>query len=267
MKVNNKTILITGASGGIGQSIARVLAEHGAKLLLSGRNAESLIQLRSQLCNPEQHDVVAADITTEEGRYKLLDHCVAEKNGIDVLINNAGISGFEFLENQKSCIIEKIIDTNLLSPILLTKLLLPLLRTKPQAAIINIGSSFGSIGYPGFAAYCSSKFGLHGFTEALRREISDSSIKVSYLAPRATHTAINNNSVVSMNEKLGNAMDKPEVVALAVLKTIEKESIIEKFIGWPEQLFVRINGVLPALVDSSLKKQLETVRQFANQKS
>jgi len=269
MKIFDKTILLTGASGGIGQAIAKELAERGAKLLLTGRKLESLTALKNQLAHPEKHKIIIADITNDKGRQILFNHCLSEtqddgKQGIDILINNAGISEFEFLENQSDASIENIINTNLTSPILLSKLLLPLLKSKSQAALVNIGSSFGSIGYPGFSTYCSSKFGLHGFTEALRRELSDSNIKVSYLAPRATNTSINNNNVVSMNKKLGNAMDDPHVVALAVVKTIEKETIKDKFIGWPEKLFVRINALIPALVDSNLKKQLITIRYYAN---
>ncbi len=266
MEISNKNILITGASGGIGSAIAQALAEAGARILLSGRNEKALLEIKNQLPHAEKHSIVVADISTEAGRATLRNYCAEDKNSIDILINNAGISEFMFLENQESSAIENIIHTNLIAPVLLTQSLLPLLKEKPQAAIINIGSSFGSIGYPGFSAYCASKFGLRGFTEALRRELSDSSIKVFYLAPRATNTAINKSNVVAMNQKLGNATDESEVVAQALLNMLTKPSAFEAFIGWPEKLFVRVNAVLPSLVDSALKKQLDTIRDFANPK-
>ena len=95
---------------------------------------------------------------------------------------------------------------------LLCQGLLPLLRNRPEAAIVNIGSTFGSIGHPGFATYCASKFGLRGFTETLRRELADTEVQVYYVAPRATRTDMNSAAVVQLNEELGNAMDPPDVV-------------------------------------------------------
>ena len=146
---------------------------------------------------------------------------------------------------------------------LLTQELLPLLQEQEDARVINIGSTFGSIGYPGFSAYCASKFGLRGFTEALRRELADTGTRVSYIAPRATRTALNTDTVVAMNDELGTAMDDPSQVANEVLAAIHGSARTDKFIGWPEKIFVRINALLPAVVDSSLRKQLPIIRRFA----
>ncbi len=263
MKVNDKTVLLTGASGGIGKAIAVELAKRGAWLVLTGRNEVALNKLKNALENPSRHEVMVADINNASDRKLLTVQC----GHVDILINNAGISDFEFLEYQREDVIEKMFTTNLLSPVYLTRMFLPILQNKKEAAVVNIGSSFGSIGFPGFASYCASKFGLHGFTEALRRELADTKVKVLYVAPRATKTDINKMSVVTMNEALGNAMDDPEVVARIVADAIEKKSIKDKFIGWPENLFVRINALLPALVDSNLKKQLATIKQHADVKS
>ena len=131
------------------------------------------------------------------------------------------------------------------------------------AQIINVGSTFGSIGYPGFSAYCASKFGLRGFTESLRRELADSGLQVSYIAPRATETDLNSDNIVAMNDALGTAMDEPSLVADEVMQIISTPVASDKYLGWPEKLFVRINALLPALVDSSLRKQLPIIRRFA----
>ena len=159
------------------------------------------------------------------------------------------------------------LDINLLSPILLCQEMLPLLGKQAVARIINIGSTFGSIGYPGFSAYCASKFGLRGFTEALRRELDGSAVQVSYIAPRATRTELNSDAVVAMNAELGTAMDDPDAVAAAVIRSIVGSRRSDQYIGWPEKLFVRINALLPGLVDNSLRKQLPVIRRFATQKT
>jgi short-subunit dehydrogenase len=201
-----------------------------------------------------------ADINTQNGREDIYHHCKSIGT-IDFLINNAGMSEFSAFETQSQNAIEHMLNTNLIAPILLTQQLLPLLRLSPSAMIINIGSTFGSIGYPGFSAYCASKFGMRGFTEALRRELAGSGIQVAYLAPRATRTNMNSHEVNNLNKTLGNAMDEPAIVAIALKNLIQKNQHCS-YLGWPEKLFVRINQLLPFLVDQSLHKQLPTIRAF-----
>ena len=144
----------------------------------------------------------------------------------------------------------------------LTHLLLPLLREQPRALLVNLGSTFGSIGYPGFATYCASKFALRGFSEALRRELADTHIKVLYVAPRATRTAMNSVEVVAMNDALKVSMDDPQAVAAQIVQAIMAERE-ELYLGWPEKLFVRLNSLLPRLVDQALRKQLPVIKRFA----
>ena len=154
------------------------------------------------------------------------------------------------------------LGVNVTATLQLTHLLLPLLRQQPRALLVNLGSTFGSIGYPGFAAYCASKFALRGFSEALRRELADSQIKVLYIAPRATRTAMNSADVVAMNDELKVEMDDPQEVARQIVHAITAERE-EFYLGWPEKLFVRLNGVLPRLVDQALRKQLPVIKRFA----
>jgi short-subunit dehydrogenase len=126
---------------------------------------------------------------------------------------------------------------------------------------VFVGSTFGSIGYPGYSAYCATKFGLRGFTEALRRELADSLVQVMYFAPRATATAMNPESVTQLNRALGNAMDPPDQVAAQLIAAMKRDQR-RCFLGWPEKLLVAINGVLPRLVDRAMLKQLPVIRRF-----
>ena len=263
--VNNRWVLITGASGGIGEAIALRLYQAGAKLLLVGRDQDKLISLRSRNhFSANRCALIAADINEDSGRKKIATACQKLPEPLSILVNNAGISEFCFMADQAPNSISGVLTTNLLSPILLTQLMLPLLQQSTQPLIVNIGSSFGSIGYPGFASYCASKFGLRGFTEALRRELAGTAIAVCYVAPRATRTAINTDVVNDMNAALGNAMDDPAVVAEYVLIAIKKRRA-ETYIGWPEKLFVKINQLVPKIVDSALLKQLPVITRFSQQ--
>jgi short-subunit dehydrogenase len=267
MEIKDKTVVLTGATGGIGEAIASRLDAEGARLILVGRNPTRLRGLIERL-SPSHHRAVAADLATSEGRGRVVEACrTSAGEGVSLLVNGAGVNDFEFLEAQSEASIRQLVDVNLTSPILLCHAMLPLLRLQPNARIVNIGSTFGSIGYPGFSAYCASKFGLRGFTEALRRELDGSGISVSYVAPRATRTDLNSRAVVEMNTALGTAMDDPALVADAVMSTIRASRRSDRYLGWPEKLFVRVNALFPRLVDNSLRKQLPIIRRFAADKA
>ena len=249
--------LITGASGGIGEAIARKLAGLGASLILTGRNGAKLSELLESL--PGRHTVACADITTAEGLDKVVAVC--HEHSPTMLINSAGINEIGNFSAIPMARIEALLATNLTAPIALIQRLLPVLQRAGKSYVVNVGSTFGSIGFPCHAAYCASKFGLRGFTESLIREYAHSSVNFYYLAPRATQTAINSDAVVSMNQALGNQMDPPERVADALVAQLESNKS-RWFIGFPERLFARINGVFPAIVDRALIKKLPVIQRF-----
>jgi len=260
MQLEGKRIVLTGAAGGMGELIALALAAQGANLVLTDVNEQRLDRLVTRLGPP--HVGVAADLCAEQGRATLHQVC-RDLDGIDLLINAAGMSEYKLLEQQSSARLELMMTINLVVPMLLIQEMLPLLKMRPEAAIVNMGSTFGSIGHPGFATYCASKFGLRGFTESLRRELSDTRVQVYYIAPRATRTDMNSPAVVQLNEELGNTMDDPAVVVDALLQMLVSKSGGDYFLGWPEKLFVRINGLLPKIVDGALGKQLTTIKRLA----
>ncbi|RVU37023.1 SDR family oxidoreductase [Rheinheimera riviphila] len=251
-----KRVLLTGATGGIGRAVARRLATAGASLLLVARQPEALLALRQQL--PGQHSCFSADLTSTE-ELQALAEFVNTTGGIDMLINNAGTSQFALTAEQNY---PAQIALNLLAPMQLCQLLLPQLQQRTAATIVNIGSAFGSIGYPGFSGYCASKFGLRGFTEALKRELSSKALRVLYFAPRATQTSMNSAAVVAMNQQLGNVMDSPDEVAAQLLKQLQSGQS-RWFVGWPEKLFVRLNAFLPELVDRAIKSKQAEIGKYA----
>lgn len=258
MNWKNQRCLLTGASGGIGQAIARALADRGVSLILVGRNSMKLHALAKTL--PGSHDVICANLSVMRERTALVTK-VAELGGLTMLVNNAGVSHLSMLADTDSHTIQSLIETNLVAPMLLTQALLPLLQQDKQTYIVNIGSAFGSIGFAGQSAYCASKFGLCGFTESLMRELADSNIRVSYLAPRATATSINSDVANAMNEALGNQVDTPDVVAKHFIELLES-SHNRAFIGFPERLFVKLNGAFPGLIDKALIKKLPIIKRF-----
>ncbi len=257
-------IVLTGATGGIGSAMALAFAQAGHSLVLLGRNSDGLEALRNSLDQPERHQIMRADLSSAKAIISLAEDLV-DGGGIDVLVNNAGVSDFGLLTDLHDDELEQMLRLNLLAPMRLCRGLLPLLCASANACIINIGSSFGSIGYAGFSIYCASKFGLRGFTEALQRELADQEIAVHYLAPRAVRTKMNPPAVVAMNAELGNSEDEPATVALAALGLLIERQSCSRYLGWPEKLFVRLNGVFPRVVANALKNQLPIIKRYAKQ--
>ena len=259
MELANCKVLLTGASGGIGQALVEQMCAAGAQVLAVGRDPAPLAALVARFPGQVRH--VAADLSDVAG----LDAVTAAAQAwgeLDCVIQAAGVNRFGLLEQQDDAALAQQLTVNLLVPMQLTRRLLPLLRKPQRALLMFVGSTFGTIGFPGFSAYSASKFGLRGFAEALRRELADSGIRVLHLAPRATRTAINSDAVVAMNAALGAAMDAPQQVAAQIVQALRDEAP-ERALGWPEKFFARLNRLLPGLVDRALRKQLPTVKRFA----
>lgn len=252
--------LVTGGGSGIGAAIVRRLVNEGARVLITGRDTSKLQAIAAEA--PQQIGILVADLTIEADRKRVAEYASHwDHVGIDTLINNAGTGGAGFLEDLSPLQIDAVLQTNLVAPILLTQALLAHLKSLPEARIVNIGSVFGYIGYPSQAIYSASKFGLRGFSEALRRELAGSRVTVQHVAPRATRTALNSNAMDELNLELGNRVDDPGHVAQVVIAGLSTRRA-NTVIGWPETLFARVNAVMPSLVDGALIKQLPVIRRF-----
>ncbi len=262
MNISNANILLTGAGGGIGSSLLSLLIAKNAHVVAITRNPNSLQAIKDKSgYSDQQLTIIAADLNSTDGRTHILNKIHNASLKINMLINCAGCNQFASLASMNDDQIIKQIFTNLMAPILLTKDLLPILQQRDYAHIINIGSSFDSIGFPGFAVYNASKFGLRGFTESLRRELANTNIAVTLVSPRATKTKMNSNTMQQLNTALGNKSDDTDYVAEKIIQAIEK-SKKEVYLGWPERLFTRINRIIPSIVDSALKKQLPIIQKY-----
>ncbi|MDP4789992.1 MAG: SDR family oxidoreductase [Haliea sp.] len=256
MHIDGKRILLTGAAGGIGAASAKELAGAGALLTLVSRNAQALEALLGQLPG-DGHRVLVADLATSAGRAAV----IAAGQDVDGLINNAGVNPFGMFAQQSEAEWRQALELNLMVPMLLIQGLLAALQAR-QGWVVNVGSAFGSIGFPGSAAYSASKFGLRGLTEALRRELAGTGVSLHYLAPRATATEINAGPMAAMNTEMGTAVDQPDRVARELLALL-RSGKGARYVGWPERFFIKLNSVFPALVEKSLVKQLPVIRRYA----
>jgi len=257
---NRKTALITGAGSGIGRALAVEAAKLDFDLILVGRTASKLGVTASMAVNA-QVTTVTADVTTAEGRAAISD-TVGGK--LDILINNAGTTKVGHLAQLSDEDLDRMISTNLTAPIALTRDLLPALDVA-KGRIVNIGSVFGDIAYPFFAGYSATKFGLRGFSDAIRRELSGTGIGVTYIAPRATRTAAET-EFSALVEPMQMTLDSAETVAsqawIAILAGKR-----ESFPKGKERFFVKVQRLFPSFVDNSVCAQAQDSKTLAALKS
>jgi len=259
-------VVLTGASGGLGRAFALALAPRASAMVLVGRNRARLESLQAHVAESAPATVVrtvTGDLTDASVRLEVYDAAQGLPAQLNLLVNAAGINEFHAFESQASASIERLLAVNLLAPIQLTQLLLPLLKISPRAQVINVGSIFGYLGYPGFAVYCATKFGLRGFSQALRRELSDSRIAVRYFAPRATRTPLTTPAIAAMNRELNTAEDAPERVAEKLLEFISRGGG-ERKLGLPERFYVFLNHLMPGINDRAIRGQLAVIRRHLN---
>jgi len=263
MKLEGVRTILTGAAGGIGAETANALAAEGAAIALLGRNRAVLDELSNGInASGGNSVVIEADLLDSKQRDSAVDEAVAQLGGVDLLINNAGLQSFRPFAEEDPAVLERIVRLNTITPMLIARRLLPQMIEQNHGRIVNIGSTFGSIAFAWFAAYSASKFGLRGFTEALRRELADTDIGVTYVAPRAVKTKLNSSAVYKMAEAVKMNMDEPDWVAARIVDSIVcgKDEV---YLGFPESLFVRINALFPRLVDKALFKQNLKMSPFA----
>ena len=187
--IENKVVVITGASSGLGEAAARLLAENGAKLVLGARRIDRLQTLAAELDLGEQA-VLKTDVTDRAQVQRLVDHAVATHGRIDVLINNAGLMPSSMLENLHVDEWERMIDVNLKGVLYGIAAALPHMKTQKSGHIINVASVAGHKVGPGGVVYAATKHGVRVISEGLRQEVKPYNIRSTIISPGAVETEL-----------------------------------------------------------------------------
>jgi 3-hydroxy acid dehydrogenase/malonic semialdehyde reductase len=186
--MTQQTIMITGATSGFGEAMARLFAQHGWKLILTGRRQERLNDLQHELGKAAVH-TCCFDIRDKTAIAEAIDSLPIGFDEIDVLVNNAGLA-LGMMPADKTDIDdwEQMVDTNIKGLMYCTRKVLPAMRERSKGYIINLGSVAGSWPYPGGNVYCASKAFVKQFSLALRADLLGSNIRVSNIEPGAAET-------------------------------------------------------------------------------
>jgi uncharacterized protein len=214
VQLGGATVLVTGASGGIGRPLARVLHGRGARVLLSGRRVEALDELQAEL--GQGAEVLQADLTDKAGVATLVERA----GGVDVLVANAGLPASGRLERFSPEEIDRALDVNLRAPIQLTRALVPGMVDRGRGHLVFVSSLSGKVATARSALYSATKFGLRGFAGGLREDLHGSGVGVTVVFPSFIRDAgMFADTGVKLPPWVGTRT--PEDVADAVVRGIE----------------------------------------------
>jgi uncharacterized protein len=261
MTLESGTVLVTGATGGIGQAIARALRARGAELILTGRRSDVLEALAAE--------VGARAIICDLSRRDELERLVSEVGPVDVLIANAGVPAGGVLTELTQEEIDRALETDLRAPIALARALAPAMVARGHGHLVFVSSLQGKAATPDASVYCAAKFGLRGFALALRQDLRRHGVGVSVVLPGFIRDAgLFADSGAKLPRWVGTR--SPEDVAHAVISAIERDRAEVEVAPLPLRLGTAVAAVAPelsAVVSRRLGSEQIAARIVAGQRN
>ncbi|WP_182199468.1 SDR family NAD(P)-dependent oxidoreductase [Paraliobacillus salinarum] len=254
----NKTILITGASSGIGEGLAKSLAARGANLILLARSKDKLYDMKKVMKSEFsiQCDVYVVDLANSQARTEVFKRISEHYSTIDALINNAGFGIFDSIEDIKTSDMEKMFQVNVLALIEGIQILYPALSTAQKGHIINIASIAGKIATPKSSVYGATKHAVLGFSNALRLEVEQEDLYVTTvnLGPVKTNFFQTADPSGNYQKNVARYMLDPNDVVEKIIDTLFKRKREVNLPRWME-LGSRLYHLFPGITERLLKKQ------------
>ncbi len=202
MSFEGKTAWITGASSGIGAALAREWASRGARIILSGRDETRLADVADSIATETL--VLPFDVRDDDAMQSATEQAIAW-HGVDIFVANAGISQRSAAIDTDIKVYREIIDIDLTAQIAATQALLPHITERGSGHLLFISSIAGKVGVPMRTAYCAAKFGLAGYADALRAELSQSDVQVHVIYPGSVATDVSRNALTATGTKRGRS--------------------------------------------------------------
>jgi len=256
-RFQGKTVIITGASAGIGEAAARRFAAEGARLALAARGAEALEQLAGELLSSGAEVIaVPTDVTDDDACAALIDRAESNLGGVHVLVNNAGAHVRGGFEDNDPDALTQMVDVNLRAPILLTRLALPHLRRSGGGAVVNVASLAGRVPLADASVYSATKFGLRAFSLAMADELAGSGITVSAVSPGPVDTGFIMDDIDGVSDIVfAQRMSTADDIARLILDCAAD--------GKPERMTPRSSGYLAtiAYLAPGLRRALRPLMQ------
>jgi short-subunit dehydrogenase len=257
-QLRNARMLITGASSGIGRSLAVEAALRGCRVLASARSLELLQELQREVASHGQAlEIMQADVTDPRDRQRLVDAALQHFGGLDILVNNAGVGALGPFADSSPERLRRIMEVNFFGLTETTRLLLPVLKQGVRPAIVNVSSVIGKRAIPNSSEYCASKFAVQGFSEALRAELSKDGVDLLVVNPGRTRTQFQDHLLERKSQRLFASYrsgQSSEHVARATLRALARGRN-EINLTAAGKLLLLLNRVAPRLVNWLLARQ------------
>jgi short-subunit dehydrogenase len=248
----DKVVIVTGGTDGIGKALVDELLQSGAKVATCGRDHDKLYRLQSVYPSSFLH-IMVADVSSENDCRRFIETTIKVFGGIDILINNAGISMRALLKDVSTEVVRKVMDINFFGAVYCTKFALPSLIER-KGTIVGISSIAGYRGLPGRSAYSASKYALRGWLEAIKTELLEDNVHVMWVSPGFTTSNIRNAALDKNAESHGETpLDESKLMsaeecAHRILRAVEKKrrTLVMTFTG---KQTVFVNKFFPKLAD------------------
>ncbi len=258
-KIENKVIVITGASSGIGRETAIALAPEKVRLVLVARRARLLEELRADIDKGGSTALcLSLDLRKRECVEEMIRRTKEEFGRVDVLINNAAFGFYGSVESTPASVIDEIFALNFEAALLAIQLVIPIMRSQRGGQIINISSVAGKRGMPLSAIYSATKFALDGLTQALRLELKESGIDVTLINPAGTETEffahVRHGDVTGPFKPMGRILSA-SAVARSIVDAIRKPKV-EVYPYGISRALVWANALAPSLLDKLMMPYL-----------
>ncbi|MBC7948942.1 MAG: SDR family oxidoreductase [Chitinophagaceae bacterium] len=253
----DKVVIVTGGTDGIGKALVEELLSHGAKVATCGRDHDKLYRLQSTFPSYHLHTMVA-DVSNENDCRRFIETTIKFFGGIDVLINNAGISMRALLKDASLDVIRKVMEINFFGVVYCTKYALESIIQR-KGTIVGVSSIAGYRGLPGRNGYSASKFALQGWLEAIRTELMGDGVHVMWVCPGFTTSNIRHAALNKDGDSQGESpMDEgsmmtAEECARHILRAVEKKkrTLVLTFTG---KRTVFLNKFFPGFADKMVRK-------------
>ncbi|WP_372793738.1 SDR family oxidoreductase [Lutibacter sp.] len=264
MNFTNKTVWITGASSGIGRSLALELSKQNTKLILSSRNEIELNKVKRECENSQNAKILLLDLENHNTMSSKVEEALLLFGTIDVLFNNGGISQRSLVKDTSIDVDKYIMNINYLGTVALTKAILPHFINKNNGHFVITTSIVGKIGTPLRSSYAASKHALHGFFDSLRAEVYQNNIKVTLACPGFVQTNVSLNALTG-NGTPQNKMDgatknglTSETFVKLLIKAVKNEKQEVYIGGFKEKLGVYTKRFFPKLLSTMIRKMAVT---------
>ncbi|MCF8358513.1 MAG: SDR family oxidoreductase [Prolixibacteraceae bacterium] len=258
--MNNKVVIITGASSGIGEALARKFHQEGSKLVLAARSLDKLHALENEL--GEDVLSVKADVSVEADCKRIIDAAIERFGQVDVLVNNAGISMRAAFDQCEIPVLKRLMDVNFWGTVYCTRYALPHIL-KSNGSVVGIISIAGHIGLPGRTGYSASKYAMRGFLDALRTEYLGQKLHVLVAAPGFVASNVRENALTASGKAQGKTprnedkMMTAEKCAAIIYKAVKKRKREIVLTFYEGKLAVFLNKWLPRLVEKENYKMMK----------